>query len=95
MDTFPGTAKVISGPEGSFSLHPDDMVIAGTKLFPNDGTNSTKNTNVNLGGTYRIDINVNGADENMFNNPALIAKVRDIITSNISSKLGNTTAGYV
>ena len=91
----PGTAKVISGPEGSFSLHPDDMVIAGTKLFPNDGTNSTKNTNVNLGGTYRIDINVNGADENMFNNPALIAKVRDIITSNISSKLGNTTAGYV
>jgi hypothetical protein len=96
----PGTAKVISGPEGSFSLHPDDMVIAGTKLFANDGmdTNSTKNTNVNFT-PLKIDINVAGVTNqdfaNMMKSNEFTAAVRKQILSGIGSPLGNTTAGYV
>ena len=96
----PGTAKVISGPEGSFSLHPDDMVIAGTKLFANDGmdTNSTKNTNVNFT-PLKIDINVAGVTNqdfaDMMKSNEFTAAVRKQILSGIGSPLGNTTAGYV
>ena len=95
---FPaGTAKVISGPEGTFRLpNGRDEVLVGTNLF---GGQESSNSNINFGSPLKIDINIAGVTNqdfaNMMKSNEFTAAVRRQLLSGIGSPLGNTTAGYV
>jgi len=95
---FPaGSAEIISGPEGSFRLHPEDMVFVGTDPFGTKNSNSG-NQNINFN-PLKIDITVAGVNnrefETMMKSPEFAAAVRKQIIAGIGAPLGNTTAGYV
>jgi hypothetical protein len=96
---FPaGSAEIISGPEGSFRLHPEDMVFVGTDPYGTKNSYSG-NQNINFTNPMEIRLQVDGVNNDdfkrMMESPEWIAAVRKTVQAGIGSALGNTTAGYV
>lgn len=73
----------ISGPEGSIKLNNMDTIMAGTNLFGgNKQDNTPKNIELRINGGIRVDgLRGDTLGELLMNDPAFVAKIKDVITS--------------
>lgn len=94
----PGSAQVIKAGKDTFSLDRMDEVVVGTNLTGNHSRGATEQ-NVNVGGTFRMDLNISGVNnqefDRMMKSPEFTAAVRRQLLERLGSPLGNSTPGYV
>lgn len=79
----PSEGKVLSYGKGTIKFDPMDTIIAGTDLFGgNKQDNTPKNIELRINGGIRVDgLRGDTLGELLMNDPAFIAKIKDVITS--------------